>query len=175
VQRLITAVRDCEKPVIAAVNGSVKDAGLYLALSCDLVVAAEDARFAVTFIERGFVPDGGGIYLLPRIVGLQRAKELIFLGDELTASGAMALGLVNRVVPAASLETSARELADRLAKGPTKTIGLTKLLLNRSLDSDVAAAFRDEAASQEMVVWTADASESFRSRSEGRPPSYSGW
>jgi 2-(1,2-epoxy-1,2-dihydrophenyl)acetyl-CoA isomerase len=175
VQRLMTAVRECEKPVVAAVSGLAADAGLYLALCCDLVVAADDARFEVTFIGRGVVPDGGGIYLLPRMVGLQRAKEIVLLGGQLNATDAMALGLVNRVVSAPDLEETARGLADRLAHGPTKTIGLTKLLLNRSLDSDIATAFRDEAAAQEMVMWTADVSEGFRSRSEGRPPSFSGW
>jgi 2-(1,2-epoxy-1,2-dihydrophenyl)acetyl-CoA isomerase len=80
VQRLITAIRECEKPVVAAVRGLAADAGLYVVLSCDLVVAADDARFAVRFVQRGLVPDGGGVYLLPRLIGVQRAKELMFLG-----------------------------------------------------------------------------------------------
>jgi len=175
VQRLITAVRECEKPVVAAVRGLAADAGLYLALSCDFVVAADDARFAVHFVQRGLVPDGGGIYLLPRIVGPQRAKEILLLGEPVPAADALALGLVNRVVPADALESAALEVAGRLAKGPTKAFGLVKLLLNRSLDSDVGAAFHDEAAAQEIVMGTADAAESFSARTEGRPPSYNGW
>jgi 2-(1,2-epoxy-1,2-dihydrophenyl)acetyl-CoA isomerase len=175
VQRLITAIRDCEKPVVAAVQGLAADAGLYVVLSCDLVVAAEDARLSVRFVQRGLIPDGGGIYLLPRIVGLQRAKELMLLGDDLEAADALRLGLVNRVVPAAELGTVALDLARRLAAGPTTAIGLVKQLLNRSLDSDAGAAFRDEAAAQEIVMGTADLRESSTSRSEGRPASYRGW
>jgi 2-(1,2-epoxy-1,2-dihydrophenyl)acetyl-CoA isomerase len=175
VQRLITSVRECEKPVVAAVQGLAADAGLYLALGCDFVVAADDARFAVNFVRRGLVPDGGGIYLLPRLVGLQRAKQMILLGDDVGAADAMALGLITRAVPAAELDAAASELAGRLAEGPTKAIGLVKLLLNRSLDSDAGAAFHDEAAAQEIVMGTADVSESFRSRTEGRPPTFRGW
>jgi len=175
VQRLVAAVRACEKPVVAAVQGLAADAGLYLALACDFVVAAEDARFAVTFTQRALVPDGGGIYLLPRLVGPQRAKEIVLLGDRVPAADALAMGLVNRVVPVASLDATARELAHRLAGGPTKSIGLAKALLNRSLDSDFAAAFHDEAVAQEIALGTVDAAESFAARGEGRPPSYVGW
>jgi len=175
VQRLITAIRECEKPVVAAVRGLAADAGLYVALSCDMVVAADDARLAVRFVQRGLVPDGGGIYLLPRLIGVQRSKELMFLGDDVDAAHALDLGLVNRVVPVAELEMVALDLARRLAAGPTTAIGLVKQLLNRSLDSDVGAAFREEAAAQEIVMGTADLRESSASRSEGRPPAYRGW
>jgi 2-(1,2-epoxy-1,2-dihydrophenyl)acetyl-CoA isomerase len=175
VQRLITSVRACEKPVVAGVQGLAADAGLYLALSCDFVVAAEDARFAVNFVQRGLVPDGGGIYLLPRIVGAQRAKEIVLLGEPLGAAEAHALGLVNRVVAATSLEAAALELAARLARGPTKALGLVKALLNRSLDSDIGTAFGDEASAQEIALSTADAAESFSAAREKRPPTYVGW
>jgi 2-(1,2-epoxy-1,2-dihydrophenyl)acetyl-CoA isomerase len=175
VQRLVTAVRACEKPVVAAVQGLAADAGLYLALACDFVVAADDAQFAVTFTQRALVPDGGGLYLLPRLVGPRRAKEIVLLGERVGAPDALAMSLVNRVVPAASLEGEALDLARRLASGPTKAIGLAKLLLNRSLDSDVAAALQDEASAQEIALGTVDAAESFMARSEGRPPSYVGW
>ena len=175
VQRMITAVRACEKPVIAAVKGLAADAGLYLALSCDLVVASDDARFAVNFAQRGLVPDGGGLYLLPRIVGPQRAKEIVMLGDPLGAADALALGLVNRVVPAPEVDAVALEIAGRLATGPTKALGLVKVLLNRSLDSDITTAFHDEASAQEIALGTADVTESFRARSEGRSPKFRGW
>ncbi|NUR43349.1 MAG: enoyl-CoA hydratase/isomerase family protein, partial [Streptomyces sp.] len=98
-QRLVAAVLDCEKPVIAAVNGTAAGLGAHLALACDLVLAAESAKFIEVFVRRGLVPDGGGAYLLPRLVGPQRAKELMFFGDALTAADAERLGLVNRVVP----------------------------------------------------------------------------
>ena len=96
-QRLVTAVMDCEKPVIAAVNGTAAGIGAHLAFAADLVVAADSARFIEVFVRRGLVPDGGGAYLLPRIVGLHRAKELLFLGDTIDANEARELGLVNRV------------------------------------------------------------------------------
>jgi len=175
VQRLVASVRACEKPVVAAVRGLAADAGLYLALSCDLVVAADDARFAVKFAQRGLVPDGGGLYLLPRIVGPQRAKEIVLLGEAVTAADAMALGLVNRVVPAEGLEAAAGELARRLAEGPTQALGLAKVLLNRSLDASFAVALQDEALAQEVALSTADAAESFAAGREGRRPTFSGW
>jgi len=175
VQRLVASVRACEKPVVAAVRGLAADAGLYLALSCDLVIAADDARFVVNFVQRGLVPDGGGIYLLPRIVGPQRAKEIVLLGEPLGAAEAHALGLVNRVVPGASLDDVAAELATRLASGPTKAMGLVKSLLNRSLDSDAGAAFADEASAQEVALSTADAAEMFAAAREKRSPKYVGW
>ena len=175
VQRLVTSVRGCEKPVVAAVQGLAADAGFYLALSCDLVIAADDARFAVNFAQRGLVPDGGGIYLLPRIVGPQRAKEIVLLGEPLVAAEALALGLVNRVVPVAELEAVAFEVTARLARGPTKAMGLVKSLLNRSLDSDIGAAFADEASAQEIALSTADAAESFSAAREKRPATFVGW
>ena len=107
-QRLISAVLDCEKPVVGAVNGTAAGIGAHLAFACDLVVAAEGARFIEVFVRRGISPDGGGAYLLPRLIGLQKAKELIFFGDDLHAADAAALGLVNRVVPRDQLERRRR-------------------------------------------------------------------
>ena len=127
-QALIAAVLDCEKPVIAKVGGTAAGIGAHLALACDLVVAAEGVRFIEVFVRRGLVPDGGGAYLLPRIVGLHKAKELIFFGDDLDAADAERLGIVNKVVPGDELEAAAREWAERLAAGPTKAIGLSKWL-----------------------------------------------
>ncbi len=101
-QRLIAAVLDCEKPVIAAVNGTAAGIGAHLAFACDLVIAADTAKFIEVFVRRGIAPDGGGAYLLPRLIGPQKAKELIFFGDDLLAADACAMGLVNRVVRAPS-------------------------------------------------------------------------
>src|SRR5271166_5236975 len=97
-QRLITAVLDCEKPVVAAVNATAAGGGMHLALACDLVLAAEEAGFIEVFVRRGIAPDAGGAYLLPRLIGPQRAKELFFFGDDLPAGEAERLGLVNKVV-----------------------------------------------------------------------------
>ena len=174
-QRLVAAVLDCEKPVVAAVNGTAAGIGAHLALACDLVVAAEEARFIEVFVRRGISPDGGGAYLLPRLIGIQKAKELIFFGDDLPAADAERLGLVNRVVPRAQLEQVAGELAGRLAAGPTKALGMAKWLLNRSLDGDRLAAFDDEAWAQELVVTTADAGEGLRAFAERRAPEFKGY
>ena len=173
-QRLTAAVLDCEKPVIAAVNGTAAGLGAHLALACDLVLAAESAKFIEVFVRRGLVPDGGGAYLLPRLVGPQRAKELMFFGDALSASDAERLGLVNRVVPDAELDKTAREWAQRLAAGPTRALALTKQLVNASLDSDRATAFAAEAAAQEINMTTEDAQEGVRSFVERRSPEYKG-
>jgi 2-(1,2-epoxy-1,2-dihydrophenyl)acetyl-CoA isomerase len=173
-QRLIAAVLDCEKPMIAAVNGTAAGLGAHLALACDLVLAAESARFIEVFVRRGLVPDGGGAYLLPRLIGPQRAKELMFFGDALSATEAERLGLVNRIVPDAELDKTAREWAERLAAGPTRALALTKQLVNASLDSDRATAFAAEAAAQEINMTTEDAQEGVRSFVERRSPEYKG-
>jgi 2-(1,2-epoxy-1,2-dihydrophenyl)acetyl-CoA isomerase len=174
-QRMVGAVLDCEKPVIGAINGTAAGIGAHLALSCDLVVAAETARFIEIFVRRGLVPDGGGTWLLPRLIGLQKAKELMFFGDDLSAPDAAALGLVNRVVPAEGLEAAVAEWAKRLAAGPTRSLGLTKRLLNRSLDSDRVTAFGEEAAAQELNMTTHDANEGVDAFVERRDPTYRGW
>ncbi len=174
-QRLITAVVDCEKPVIGAINGTAAGIGAHLALACDLVVAVEEARFIEVFVRRGLVPDGAGAWLLPRRIGLQKAKEMMFFGDAVSAAEAEQLGLVNRVVPADELEKVAGEWAARLASGPTRSIGLTKALLNRSLDSDRATAFREEALAQELNMQTHDANEGVDAFKERRDPDYLGW
>ncbi|MEV4867069.1 enoyl-CoA hydratase/isomerase family protein [Streptomyces ossamyceticus] len=173
-QRLVAAVLDCEKPVLAAVNGTAAGIGAHLALACDLVLAAEEARFIEVFVRRGLVPDGGGAYLLPRLIGPQRAKELMFFGDALSAADAERLGLVNRVVPAADLEKTARAWAERLAAGPTRALALTKHLVNASLDTDRATAFAAEAAAQEINMATADAQEGVASFVERRAPRFEG-
>ncbi|MFC0600438.1 enoyl-CoA hydratase/isomerase family protein [Streptomyces palmae] len=173
-QRLIAAVLDCEKPVLAAVNGTAAGLGFHLALACDLVLAAESAVFVAAFARRGLVPDGGGAYLLPRLVGPQRAKELLFFGDALPAAEAERLGLVNRVVPDAELAETAQAWAERLATGPTRAFALTKQLVNSSLEADRGAAFAAEAAAQEVNMATADAQEGVRAFVERRPPRFLG-
>lgn len=173
-QRLVAAVLDCEKPVIAAVNGTAAGLGVHLALACDLVLAAESARFIEVFVRRGLVPDGGGAYLLPRLIGPHRAKELMFFGDALSAPEAERLGLVNRVVPDEELPKTAREWAVRLATGPTRALALTKQLVNASLDTDRASAFAAEAAAQEINMTTRDAQEGVRAFVERRTPDFQG-
>ena len=173
-QKLVVAVLDCRKPVIAAVNGVAAGIGAHLAYACDMIVASEDANFIEVFVRRGIIPDGAGAYLLPRLVGMQRAKELVLLGDRLSAAEAHAFGLVNRVVPAAELDAATEELAVRLAEGPTIAMGMAKRLLNRSLDGDRESALFEESMAQELVTGSADAQEGIQSFVERRTSSFTG-
>ena len=174
-QRLIETILELEKPVIAAVNGTAAGLGLHLAVACDLVVAVEDARFIEVFVRRALVPDGGGAYLLPRLIGLQRAKEMMFLGDDVTARRAYEMGMVNRVVAREDLIPATETLAARLASGPTRTLALMKWLANRSLDTDRQTSFENESYAEDINMTTEDGNEGVRSFVERRPPEYHGW
>ncbi len=174
-QRLVGTILDCEKPVIAGVNGTAAGGGMHLALACDLVVAAEESKFIEVFIRRGIAPDAGGAWLLTRLVGLQKAKELFFFGDDLPAAEAYRIGLVNRLVPRSELQATLEELAGRLAEGPTKAIGVAKWLTNRALDVDRATSFHDEAMAQELITHTIDSKEGIASFVERRPSTFKGW
>ena len=174
-QRLIAALQDCDKPIVCAVNGTAAGIGAHLAFASDLVLAADHARFIEVFVRRGIVPDGGGAYLLTRLVGPQVAKELVFFGDDLSAGDAQRLGLVNRVVPADELDATVREWAERLAAGPTVALGLAKRLLNRSTESDRLTAFAEEAVGQELATSSMDAQEGVASFVERRPTHFRGW
>lgn len=174
-QRLVASVLDCEKPVVACVNGTAAGGGANLVLACDLVVMADTARLIEVFVRRGIIPDAGGCYLLPRIVGPQRAKELMFLGDDLPAADCAAWGIANRVVPAAEVRSAADELAGRLAQAPSKALAMTKWLANRSFESSRHSAFEEEAYAQELVTATADMAEGVAAFGERRPPAFRGW
>ncbi|MCU0310181.1 MAG: enoyl-CoA hydratase/isomerase family protein [Acidimicrobiales bacterium] len=174
-QRLISSILDCEKPVICAVNGTAAGIGAHIAFASDLVIAADNAKFIEVFVRRGITPDGGGAYLLPRIVGMQKAKELIFFGDDVRAADAERIGLVNKVVPQAELRAAAEEWATKLASSPTKAVSLSKWLLNRSLDSGRGQAFEDEAWAQEMASYTQDFQEGVAAFKERREVRYRGW
>jgi len=174
-QRLVASILDCEKPVVAAVNGTAAGGGANLVLACDLVVMADTARLIEVFVKRGIIPDAGGCYLLPRIVGPQRAKELMFLGDELTAADCERWGIANRVVPAADLGAEVNAFAERVASGPTKAIAMTKWLVNRSHESGRHTAFEEEAYAQELVTATADMAEGIAAFGERRSPDFTGW
>jgi 2-(1,2-epoxy-1,2-dihydrophenyl)acetyl-CoA isomerase len=174
-QRVIIAVLDCEKPVVAAVNGTAAGAGMHLALACDVVVMADTAKFVPVFVRRGIAPDAAGAYLLTRLVGPQVAKRLYLFGDDVPAADALRLGLVGEVVPAADLDPRATELATRLAAGPTRTLGITKRLVNHALDVDRDAALAEEAWGQELVMTTEDAQEGVRAFVERRDSEFRGW
>jgi len=173
-QRVVRAIWELDKPVVASVNGVAAGGGAQLALFCDLVIASEDSRFIEIFVRRGLAVDSGGGWLLPRLIGLPKAKELVFFGDAISAPDALAAGLINRVVPQADLETVTREWANRLAKGPTRSIGASKALLNRALETDLTTGLDEEATAQAMVSQTHDFSEGVRAFMEKRDPDFKG-
>jgi 2-(1,2-epoxy-1,2-dihydrophenyl)acetyl-CoA isomerase len=174
-QRVLTAVLDCEKPVIAAVNGTAAGAGMHLALAADVVVMADTARLVPVFVRRGIVPDGGGAYLLTRLVGPHVAKHLYLFGDDVSAADAQRLGLVLRVVAQAETMPTALALARRLAAGPTRTLGATKRLINHALEVDRDTALAEEAWTQEAIMTTADSQEGVQAFVQRRTPAFRGW
>ncbi|CQD18450.1 enoyl-CoA hydratase/isomerase [Mycobacterium europaeum] len=174
-QKLIASILDCNKPVIAVVQGAAAGLGAHIAYASDLVIAAENAYFTESFVKRGLTVDGGGCYLLPRRIGMQKAKEMAFFGEKLGAAEALALGLVNRVVPAEELDAAVADFAGRLATAPTSAIALTKRLLNDSPDCDRSAAFTAEAMAQEIQSYSHDSQEGVQAFVEKRPTRYTGW
>jgi 2-(1,2-epoxy-1,2-dihydrophenyl)acetyl-CoA isomerase len=174
VQRLITAIWELDKPVIASVNGVAAGGGAQLALVCDLVIAAESARFIQIFTKRGLALDSGGGWLLPRLIGLAKAKELVFFADALPAPEAERIGLINKVVPDDELAATTAEWATRLATGATRAIGASKMLLNRGVTLDLAAFLDEEASAQALVSQTEDFTEGVRAFMEKRAPGLEG-
>lgn len=174
-QKLVASVLDCGKPVITVVQGAAAGIGAHLAYASDLVIATDAAYFAESFVKRGLVVDGGGAYLLPRRIGMQKAKEMVFFGEKLTAAEALSLGLVNRVVPAADLDDAVADFAGRLAVAPTSAIALTKRLFNDSPDSDRTASFVAEAMAQEIQSYAQDSKEGVTAFVQKRPAEYVGW
>lgn len=174
-QRAVTAVLDCEKPVVAAVNGTAAGAGMHLALACDVVVMSDAAKLVPVFVRRGIAPDAAGAYLLTRLVGVTRAKQIYLFGDDVPAAQAEAWGLVTRLVSAGEVLATAQELAGRLAGGPTRALAVTKRLVNRALDSDRESALHDEAWGQELVMTTEDAQEGVKAFIERRDTEFKGW
>ncbi len=172
--RFIIRLFEYPKPTIAVVDGFAVGAGCNIALACDMVIASDRARFGEVFARIGLVPDGGGTWLLPRLVGLAKAKELVFLADIIDAAEALRIGLVNRVVPAAELPAATRALAARIAAGPPGALGLAKALLNRAGTVDLATALGFEAYAQAQTITSDDHAEGVRAFLEKRPPKFTG-
>ena len=162
------------KPTIAKVGGVAAGAGMSMALGCDLVVASESARFSQIFTKRGLSIDFGASWLLPRLIGLHKAKELAFFADILSAAEAEAFGLVNRVVPDGELDGFVDDWARRLAEGPTLALSMTKTLLNNSMAASMDQALEDEARAQSINFGTRDTREALTAFVERRPPSFEG-
>src|SRR5438552_5810688 len=154
--RFVIRLFEFPKPTIAMVDGFAVGAGCNIALGCDILIASDRARFGGVFAKIGLVPDGGGTWLLPRLVGLAKAKELVFSADIIDAAEALRMGLVNRVVPAAEMEAAVRELAARIAAGPPGALGLAKALLNRAVTVDLATSLGFEAYAQAQAITTDD-------------------
>src|SRR5882724_6078957 len=167
--RLVLRLVSFPLPTIAMVDGYAVGAGSNLALCCDLIVASDRAKFGELFCKIGLAVDGGGTWLLPRVVGLARAKELVFTGDVIDAAEAWRLGLVNRVVPAALLETATRTLAETIAAGPPLALRLDKQMLNRAVSSDLPAALEAEASSQGLAIASDDHREGVAAFFDKRP------
>ena len=154
-QALIVRLRDSRLPIVAAVSGAAYGAGFSTVLACDLVVAARDARFCQVFVRRNLVPDLGSAWLLPRAIGLQRAKELMLLADEYTAEQGRELGWVNRVTETREeAEAEALALAERLAAVIPSTMAMTKELINRSQHLTIEDSLRHEQLAQAMALGT---------------------
>lgn len=173
-QEIIRGIAHMPKPTIAALNGFATGLGLDLALACDLRIAAERAKLAEAFVSMGLVPDGGGTFTLPRLVGFARAAEMIFTGEPLSASDAERIGLINRVVPGQDLEKTAREYADKLARGPSLAIGLAKKALWQNLRGDLDTALQTEAESQKICLESEDHREAVEAFLEKRGPAFRG-
>ena len=169
------AIRECPLPVIAAINGIAAGAGSVLALAADLRLLADSASFAFLFTRVGLAgADMGSAYLLPRIVGLGRASELLLLGDKVDAETAYRIGLANEVVADEELGQRAAELARRLSEGPALAYGLTKSLIAKEQDMDLAGAIELEAITQALLMKSDDHGEFYRAWSEGRKPQWKG-
>lgn len=170
---LIRNIRAVPQPVVAAINGVAAGAGAVIALACDFRIAVPQATLAFLFTKVGLAgADMGAAYLLPRVVGLARATELLLLGDRINAEDALRIGLFNRVVDPESLMADARTLAMRLAAGPSFALGMTKTLLNQELDLDFASAIEAEAQGQAICMQAPDFREAYEAFRTRRPPSF---
>jgi enoyl-CoA hydratase/carnithine racemase len=172
---LVRNMRLLNKPIIGALNGATAGAGAVIACACDLRIMAEDARFAFLFTRVGLTgADMGAAFLLPRIVGQGRAMELLMLGDDLDARTAERYGLVNRVTPREQVLEAAQEWAQRLAHGPTFSIGMTKALVNNEWTMDVVSAVEAEAQAQALMMMGEDHRAFFEAFKEKRKPEFRG-
>jgi 2-(1,2-epoxy-1,2-dihydrophenyl)acetyl-CoA isomerase len=172
--RLIPLVLSTQVPIVAAVRGWTVGIGMHLALAADFCIAAEDARFWEPFLTRGFTPDSGATWMLPRLVGVARAKELLMLGRRISGGEAAAMGLIHRAVPADEVEPTAEALARELAAGPTVALGLTKWLIHTGSGLDIDRHLANEAFAMELSSRSPDFREGMAAMKERRAPEFGG-
>jgi len=172
--RLIPLLLDVQLPTVCAVRGWAVGIGAQIALACDFTVTARDARWWYPFLARGFTPDSGSTWLLPRVVGPGRARELLILGRRLSGSEATEWGMADTAVDGAEVYATADELARKLADGPTVAIGLTKSLLNASYTQPLAQQLADEAFAMELSCRSPDFREGLAAFAQRRDPSFEG-
>lgn len=172
--RVVLAIRTMPKPVVAAVQGVAAGASCNVALSCDMRIVADNARFIEAFARIGLVPDAGGGFFLPRLVGFSKALELSMLADEVSGFEAERIGLANKCVPLAEFEAATKALAHRLAKGPTRAYALIKELMNKSVQSDLETTLRIEGELQDIAIQTADHREGVSAFLQKRPSEFTG-
>ena len=174
-ENFVKRLMNLEKLVITSVNGPAIGAGFSFALAGDIIIASEKARFQMVFVNIGLVPDGGSLLILPRLVGIAKAKELCFNGDMLDAKEAERIGLINRVVPADELEAETKKLALRYAKGPSKSLGFMKKIINIGLaTNNLDTVMAHEAQAQVLLFETEDFKEGVKAFLEKRPPQFKG-
>ncbi len=171
---VIVGIQEMEKPWIASVNGPAVGAGCQLALACDLVLIAEEAYLCEIFNKRGLVVDMGGTYFLPRLIGPHKAKEISFFGDKLSGKQCVEMGLANRAMPLSQLNSITAEWAKKLAQSATRAIGLTKLGINRGMQSSLNETLTYEAGAQALVANTEDVLEGVQAFLEKREPKFKG-
>lgn len=172
--RIVQLLLEIQLPVVCVVRGWAAGLGFQLALAADFTIAAEDARFWEPFIDRGFSPDSGATWLLPRLVGLARARDLLLLGRKLTGAEAAAWGLIHACVPGDALDAEAAKVTAQLAAGPTVAIGLAKRCLARNLEESLAQALDNESLALELSSRTTDFREGLAAFTERRAPRFTG-
>jgi len=174
-QALMESIQDCQKPVLLALNGTAAGGGAMLTLAADLVIASDTARIVDVFGKQALIPDGGFLYLLPRIVGMHKAAQIVFLGETISADELAELGIANKVVPAAELRAATDEWAQRLAAKPTKVLGWAKKLMHDATENPRVATLEAEATYIELNLGTEDGKERMAAMMDKREPVWRGF